>query len=85
MTVITALLFGLIIGFSEFIPISSSGHLSILKNLFGIITDGYSHNLFFAFLDLGCLVSVWWVRCWYFGYIMYSVPPVRCSLVMLEP
>ena len=31
-----ALLMGLLQGFTEFLPVSSSGHITILSNLFGI-------------------------------------------------
>ena len=31
-----ALLMGLLQGFTEFLPVSSSGHITIMSNLFGI-------------------------------------------------
>ncbi len=49
---------GLIQGVAEFLPISSSGHLSLIQNFFGLRTaeDG---NLFFdVLLHLGTLISV---------------------------
>lgn len=49
---------GLIQGIAEFLPISSSGHLSLIQNFFGLRTaeDG---NLFFdVLLHLGTLISV---------------------------
>ena len=36
MSVIQALLLGLVQGITEFLPVSSSGHLAILENLFQI-------------------------------------------------
>ena len=48
---------GLVQGISEFLPISSSGHLSIIQNLFG--GDAPSNHLFFdVLLHLGTLVAV---------------------------
>ena len=48
---------GLVQGISEFLPISSSGHLSIIQNLFG--GDSPSNHLFFdVLLHLGTLVAV---------------------------
>ena len=38
MTIWNAILLGLVQGIAEFLPISSSGHLSILQNLFHMST-----------------------------------------------
>ena len=40
MTLIQSVILGIVQGVTEFLPISSSGHLAILRNLFGIQTDG---------------------------------------------
>ena len=54
---LSALFLGLVQGISEFLPISSSGHLSLLQNFFGLAgTDG---NLFFdVLLHLGTLIAI---------------------------
>ena len=39
MTLIQSVILGIVQGVTEFLPISSSGHLAILRNLFGIQTD----------------------------------------------
>lgn len=57
MTVIEAIFLGLIQGLAEFLPISSSGHLSVFQNLLGI-TTGESSMMFDVLLHLGTLVSV---------------------------
>lgn len=55
MSIIEALLFGLVQGLTEFLPVSSSGHLAILKNLLQIEETG----LFFSvLLHVGTLVAV---------------------------
>ena len=36
MTVLQSLLLGILQGIAEFLPISSSGHLAIVQNLFGL-------------------------------------------------
>ncbi len=55
MDYILALIQGIAQGLTEFLPVSSSGHLNILQHFFGI-TEG---NLFFnVMLHLGTLVSV---------------------------
>ena len=58
MTVLNAMLLGLVQGIAEFLPISSSGHLSIFQNFFGL-TTAEEDNLFFdVLLHLATLVSV---------------------------
>ena len=44
MTVINAIILGLVQGIAEFLPISSSGHLAILNNLFGMTTTENGHT-----------------------------------------
>jgi len=55
---IMALFLGLIQGVAEFLPISSSGHLSILQNLFNLEYSDERHLLFDVLLHLGTLVSI---------------------------
>lgn len=53
---IEAIILGLVQGLSEFLPISSSGHLALLENLFEIKEDSV---IFFAvLLHIGTLVSI---------------------------
>ena len=58
MTALQAILLGLVQGITEFLPISSSGHLSICQNLFGIDTGENGNMLFDVLLHLGTLVSI---------------------------
>ena len=58
MTIWNAILLGLVQGIAEFLPISSSGHLSILQNLFGLSTAENGHLFFDVLLHLGTLASV---------------------------
>lgn len=58
MTIWNAVILGLIQGIAEFLPISSSGHLSILQNLFGMSTAENGHVFFDVLLHLGTLVSI---------------------------
>ena len=58
MTILNAILLGLIQGIAEFLPISSSGHLSILNNLFHLTTTEDGHLFFDVLLHLGTLFSV---------------------------
>ena len=58
MSVLNAIILGLIQGVAEFLPISSSGHLSILNNLFKMTTTEDGHLFFDVLLHLGTLFSV---------------------------
>ena len=54
----SAILLGIIQGLAEFLPISSSGHLSVFQNFLGL-ADVEAENLFFdVLLHLGTLAAV---------------------------
>lgn len=56
MSILQAIILGIIQGIAEFLPISSSGHLAIAQNLFHMETEG---GLFFdIMLHLGTLAAV---------------------------
>lgn len=56
MNLLQAIFMGLIQGLTEFLPVSSSGHLAIFQQLFGIETD--TGVLFEVLLHLGTLIAV---------------------------
>ena len=56
MTYLSSFLLGLVQGVAEFLPISSSGHLSIAQNLLGLNTE--IPEFFDVLLHLGTLVAV---------------------------
>ena len=57
MSILIAILLGIIQGVTEFLPVSSSGHLSIIQNLFKL--GGDQGNVFFeVLLHLGTFVSI---------------------------
>lgn len=58
MTILMAIFLGFVQGVSEFLPISSSGHLSIFQNLFSLDYNESEHLLFDVMLHLGTLVAV---------------------------
>lgn len=58
MSLLNALLLGIIQGVAEFLPISSSGHLSIAQNLLGLGVEGTDDVLFDVLLHLGTLGAV---------------------------
>lgn len=58
MTILQAMFLGLVQGVAEFLPISSSGHLSIFQNFFGMGTAESESMFFDVLLHLATLVSV---------------------------
>ncbi len=56
MTLLQSILMGLIQGLTEFLPVSSSGHLAIFKILFDVNTD--TGILFDVLLHVGTLIAV---------------------------
>lgn len=58
MGIIEAVLYGVIQGFAEFLPISSSGHLSAFQNLFGIKNIEEDFFAFSVLLHIGTLAAV---------------------------
>lgn len=56
MTFIQSIFLGIVQGITEFLPVSSSGHLAILRNLFGIQTEG--GLLFEVMLHLGTVIAI---------------------------
>lgn len=65
MTYLEAVILGLVQGVAEFLPISSSGHLALLQQWFGIEEDKVL--LFAVLLHVGTLVSVfivYWKDIW---------------------
>ena len=56
MTILDAIIQGIVQGLTEFLPVSSSGHLAITQHVLGISGEG---NLFFnVMLHIGTLVAV---------------------------
>ena len=56
MTLLKAIIMGIVQGVAEFLPVSSSGHLALFKHILGI--DLESGMLFNVLLHVGTLVAV---------------------------
>ena len=67
MTLFMSIILGLVQGVAEFLPISSSGHLSLIQNFFSLGYEESKHMFFDVLLHLGTLVSVclvYWKELW---------------------
>ena len=61
MSVIQALLLGLVQGITEFLPVSSSGHLASLENLFQIKNQtGFTFEVLLHIGTLGAILAAFW-------------------------
>lgn len=74
MTIFEAVLQGVIQGATEFLPVSSSGHLSISQHIFGIELPGI---LFDVMLHLGTLIAVVFV----YRKLIWRLLKEFCSLI----
>jgi len=68
-TIIEAIILGIIQGFTEFLPISSTGHLTVAGKLLGLISEDHPEQWtsFIAVIQLGTLVSIliyFWKDLW---------------------
>lgn len=72
MNLLIAIVLGLVQGLTEFIPISSTAHLTIFGELFGIIDHKHPEQwtAFIAIIQFGTLASV----LWYFRNEIYEIP-----------
>jgi undecaprenyl-diphosphatase len=80
MTVFEAILLGLVQGLTEFLPVSSSGHLVLLQKMFGI-SEGAM--LFTIMLHIGTLISIF-VVFWKDILNMIRNPISKLSLLIIS-
>ena len=58
-----ALILGIVEGFTEFLPVSSTGHVTILANLFGYTINDPDITAFTAIIQIGAIfAAIWYFR-----------------------
>jgi undecaprenyl-diphosphatase len=64
MTTLQALILGIVQGVSEFLPISSSGHLVLLQRVFGMEEPALTFDIVVHIGSLLAIVLVFWPKIW---------------------
>jgi len=64
MTVFQALILGIVQGFAEFLPISSSGHLVVLQRVFGMEEPALTFDIVVHIGSLLAIILVFWPKIW---------------------
>ena len=81
MSAFEAFILGVVQGLTEFLPVSSSGHLLVLEKIFGIAADGDGMLIFNILMHVGTLIAVFIV---YWKRIMNMIRhPFRSELKWL--
>lgn len=64
MTVLQGLLLGILQGIAEFLPISSSGHLAVVQNIFGLEDVPLLFDVFLHLATLAAVCIYFWRKIW---------------------
>ena len=75
----TALILGIVEGFTEFIPVSSTGHLLLAEHFFGFSDEAFGKS-FAVLIQLGAilaLISIYFVRLWKVALALPHDPDAR--------
>ena len=81
LTFLKSILLGIFQGLTEFLPVSSSGHIMIASEIFGLDMSGETLSAFTVFLHLGTLLAV--VIIYFKQLIRMIAHPVKSDLKWL--
>lgn len=76
-TIVTAILLGIVEGLTEFLPVSSTGHLILATEIFGY--DAHQWAMFNVAIQLGAILAVvvqYWRTFWAVGMGLLKLNPV---------
>lgn len=76
-TIVTAILLGIVEGLTEFLPVSSTGHLILATELFGY--DSHQWAMFNVMIQLGAILAVvvqYWRTFWAVGTGLLRLEPM---------
>jgi undecaprenyl-diphosphatase len=81
--IVKAVILGIVEGLTEFIPVSSTGHLLLMERFFGFDDDAFGKT-FVVLIQLGAILailSVYFARLWNIAIGMFSDPAARRFVV----
>ena len=78
MSLLEAMILGLIQGLTEFLPVSSSGHLVLSQKLLGVSDQGVTFEVMVHFGTLLSVVIYFWRSLW--NMLLSILPPFREEL-----
>ena len=79
---ITAILLGIVEGLTEFLPVSSTGHLMLATELFGF--DAETWKVFNVVIQLGAILAVvvqYWRTFWAVGWGILRLEPISLAFL----
>ncbi|MBW8754913.1 MAG: undecaprenyl-diphosphate phosphatase, partial [Sphingomonadales bacterium] len=79
---LTAILLGIVEGLTEFIPVSSTGHLILASEIFGYDADQW--KVFNVVIQLGAILAVvvqYWRTFWAVGMGLLRLQPMSIAFV----
>jgi undecaprenyl-diphosphatase len=77
MDVVKALILGFVEGFTEFLPVSSTGHLLLIGHFIGFESKGKTFEILVQFGAILAIVSVYFWKLWDIATGMFSDPAKR--------
>ncbi|MBN1254178.1 MAG: undecaprenyl-diphosphate phosphatase [Deltaproteobacteria bacterium] len=84
MNILQALWLGVLQGVTEFLPISSSGHLVLGKAILGVHTEGVAYEVFVHFGTFLAILTIFWKDVWHIakavGHAVRHPSPGKLSL-----
>ncbi len=75
MNMLEAIILGLVQGLTEFLPVSSSGHLVIVQKLLGVDDKGVTFEIFVHFGTLVSVIIYFWKPLW--RMVLSIIPPFK--------
>jgi undecaprenyl-diphosphatase len=81
MEFVKALILGLVEGFTEFLPVSSTGHLLLLGHFIGFESRGKTFEILVQFGAILAIVSVYFWKLWDIATGMFSDPARRRFMI----
>ena len=81
-TIVTAILLGIVEGVTEFIPVSSTGHLILATEVFGY--DAKTWAAFNVVIQLGAILAVvvqYWRTFWAVGMGLLKLEPMSLAFI----